>query len=164
MYRDTPEKNAFVVSAVNGVVAAYRLEDGSVAWKFQAPEGTIPVSIPNALRVQGNRVLVAVPRHYGNHAFAAAFANPTVHVFCLEYATGRMLWKRDIVCTAKVNIALLVEGGHVLVVQNGVLFAFVLDTGEPAWSLVVDGATRSDREFISLAGQSGAHNAAAVHS
>ena len=152
MYRTNSEENAFVVSAVNGVVVAYRLEDGSVAWTFQAPEGTMPFASPNELRVRGNRVVVTVPRVYAKHTFDT---NATVHVFCLEYATGRVMWTRDIserVSLAQLDITLLVEGAHALVAHNGVLFAFAIETGEPAWSLVVGGAIRrSPNQFVSIA-------------
>ena len=160
MYRSNPQENAFVVSAVNGVVVAYRLDDGSVAWMFQAPEGTIPFASPNELRVRGNQVFVTVPRVHAKHAFASADTNATVHVSCLDYATGGLIWKRDIrerVGIARVQITLLVEGGRVLVAHNGALFAFAVETGEPAWSVIVGGAVRrSHDQPTPLAGPSSA--------
>lgn len=158
MYRALSEESKYVISAVRGVVAAYRIDTGEVGWRFTPPEGSIQHPGTSAMFVSENHVLVAAARVHSKGMFASADA--TIHLFCLDYTTGRVTWHQTItegVNIGRAQVSLRVQAGRVLVAHNGVLFAYALESGEPSWRRPIVGAQAGIMDAVLLAGPNGPH-------
>lgn len=142
-----------VITAVDGIVTAHARATGEVAWVFRVPDGKVDQPHVTRIHADEQRVVVVAGRMDESGFFATVDA--TAHVCCLEYATGKLLWRHPLKGGQNIGhftATLLVEGGQVLVAHAELLVAFSLETGQVQWQRKVERTvTRGIYTSVSLA-------------
>lgn len=142
MYRAPPSPSPFVFTAVDGTVTAHARGTGEVAWAFRVPDGQMDFRHVTRIVADEHRVVLVAARMDESGMFASA--DGTAHLCCLEYATGRVLWNHQVKGgrnIAQFTATLLIDGGQVLLVHDGALLAFALETGQLMWHRRIERAT-----------------------
>ncbi|GEL72437.1 PQQ-binding-like beta-propeller repeat protein [Myxococcus virescens] len=147
-----------LVTAFNGLVAAYDRMNGSTAWTFLVPGKSVPGMRPRPthVEVRDGRVFVFAG---GSDGVLKKRVFLDVHV--LDYESGRPLWTQRVAPAHAPNFtsaSVLVEDGQVIVAYQDVLVAFAADSGRPQWTR---SSEHGDGGSYSLQLQMGIHGARA---
>lgn len=152
MYRAPPSPSPFVFTAIDGTVTAYQRGTGEVAWEFRVPDGQMDYRHVTRIAADEHRVVLVAARMDEKGMFASA--DGTAHICCLEYPTGRLLWRQELKLgqnIAHFTATLLIDGGQVFVVNATGLFAFALETGQLMWRRRVEQAAANGPLSVALA-------------
>ncbi|MCP3099799.1 PQQ-like beta-propeller repeat protein [Myxococcus sp. K15C18031901] len=125
-----------LVTAFNGLVAAYDRATGDTQWTFAVPGKSVPGvrARPTHVEVHDERVFVLVGGAEGTFT-----KNSFVELLALDYHAGRLLWTQRLESRPSPQFPgaqMLVEGGQVIVASFDVLAAFDADSGRVQWSRV----------------------------
>ena len=99
----------------NDVVVAIDAETGKTLWKFESP------GFPSG------RASSSTPAFYQGRVYAAL----STHLYCLDAEAGKEIWRAELTGKKGPASSPLIAAGKVLL-QQGRLTAFDLDTGAPA--------------------------------
>lgn len=135
VYRSPPASSPFVLTAVDGTVTAFARTSGQIAWKFQLPIGAANTRYLTRIVADERRVVIAAARAYDDGSFFS-LPDTTGELFCLDYASGRVVWHQRLpqVATVRwISATLLVDGAEIFLVHASHIAAFALETGQFLW-------------------------------
>jgi|GEM_PF-6331735 len=129
-----PLPSDLLVTAFNGLVAAYDRTSGGTAWTFSAPGNSIPGVRPRPTHVEvhDGRVFVFAAGSDG-----VLKKRVFLDVHALDHESGRLLWTQRVAAEHAPDFTCavgLVDAGQVIVSYHEVLVAFAAETGQPQWT------------------------------
>ena len=125
-----------LITAFNGVVAAYERATGATRWTFTVPGKSVPGVRPRPthVAVHDERVLV-----FAGGSEGILKKNTFVEVHAIDYLEGHLLWTQRVEghpTSQFTGAQLLVEGGQVIVAWSDTLAAFDAASGRVQWRRV----------------------------
>ncbi|QSQ15693.1 outer membrane protein assembly factor BamB family protein [Myxococcus landrumensis] len=132
--RETSSPSSLLITAFNGLVAAYDRADGATQWTFTVPGKSVPGarSRPTHAEAHDGWVFVLAGGSEGTLK-----KRVFIEVHALDYLTGQPLWTQRVEGSPTPTFAggsMLVENGQVIVAYYDVLAAFAADSGALQWS------------------------------
>ena len=129
-----PHSSALLITAFNGLVAAYDRASGGTAWTFSVPGKSIPGVRPRPTHVEihDGRVFV-----FAGGSDGLLKKRVFLDVHALDHESGHPLWAQRVEAAhapAFTSAVVLVDAGQVIVSYQEVLVAFAADTGQPQWT------------------------------
>ncbi|WP_408891334.1 PQQ-binding-like beta-propeller repeat protein [Myxococcus faecalis] len=132
----SPAPGSLLITAFNGLVAAYERASGDTVWTFALPGKSVPGVRPRPTyaELREGRVFV-----FSGGAEGTFTKRVFLEVHALDAGSGRLLWAQRVDSEQSSTFAggtMLVEQGQVIVSHRETLTAFDADSGEPQWSRV----------------------------
>jgi glucose dehydrogenase len=139
MYRNTPAASPLVLLILGNMVEACDRRTGAVVWRYQAAHENEAYRLPIRCVVEQDRAIVVAAGTVSG--FWSADASPVVA--CMDYLSGRMLWRIALPTQANVgytHAAILVDEGQIIVAAMRAMFAISLGDGSMLWQRWTHGA------------------------
>ena len=151
MYRAATPPSPLLITAANGVMTAFDRRTGAPVWVVR-PEA--PLKWPQVSRVVADELRVVAVSAQVNETGFFASADGAADLICVEYLTGRLLWRQRVGVGLNVGFftaTLMIDQGQVFLVHGTVLAAFALDTGAHVWSQEVEGSMATGNRPLPVA-------------
>jgi outer membrane protein assembly factor BamB len=132
VYRNSPSASPLVLFILGNKVEACDRRTGAGVWQYQASGDGAAFRVPIRCVVEEDRVVVA-SMGYPTGSWSG---NAKPVTACLEYLTGRLLWRVELPIETSpefANASVLVDAGQIMIACAGSMFAMSLADGTPQW-------------------------------